>query len=194
LEDVTVNFALSRELTEGGNVELRLVLTWSETPIWETCPLDPSSCANDLDAHLWVDSATDAHIQYPVDLDKCIEFPYACLEVDVRYGSGPETIAFSEVLTDTPTIYYFGIFNYNQGRPGVPPLSQTGAHLDIYNENGLLMQLEPPLTGDWTFWYAFTMAGETGVISPTNCMALFDPNQVDDFITTWEQTSNKVCP
>lgn len=185
-QEAFVNFAMSPEIVEGGNVELRLVLTWSHTPVWEDCPLDPVSCANDLDAHLWVDSLLDAHIEWPPDPEKCTEFPYACLEVDARYGSGPETIAFSEIYTDTPTIYYFGVFNYNQGRPGVPPLNQTNPHVDIYNENGLMMQLDPPTTGDGTFWYVFSMAAETGVISPTNCLANFDPNGVPVY--------SPVCP
>jgi hypothetical protein len=176
---VPLNFALSPYLA-GGNVDRRMVLTWSANPYW--CTPGDSQCENDLDAHLWMQALLPFHIPDPDDPNfprgDCTTLPYACLEVDTRKGFGPETIAIAHF--ELQTIYYYGVLNYNQGYPGVPPITETGAHVDLYDQNGLLMSFEVPQTGTGNFWYVFnyTRSSETGNwnVETVNCIALYDPN------------------
>lgn len=161
------NFALSPYLT-GGNVELRIVLTWDATPTWP-----PDQVENDLDAHLWLEALLPAHVYFDNKGD-CTNYPNACLEADYRRGFGPETIAIRQF--EPETIYHYGVLNYNQGANGVPLINQTAAHLEIYDEDGLVTSFDVPSTPTGgNFWYAFTYTYSpqqgTWVVTPINCIA-----------------------
>ena len=182
--DIKVNIAMS-PLLSSDNVILRFVLTWSVTPTYTNPLPPPPEWENDLDAHLWVmpdNPQFNCHIQpfgdnaldCPLgDMYDCTTNPYACLETEVRLGSGPETISIGEILTGTQTRYYYGVFNYNQYQPGVPQLSSTGAHVDVYNEAGLLYSLDPPVGASGNFWYILNVEGLTGIVQPVNCVVNF---------------------
>jgi len=162
-----LNFALSPYLT-GGNVELRIVLTWDPTPTWP-----PDQVENDLDAHLWLEALLPAHVYFDNKGD-CTNYPNACLEADYRRGFGPETIAIRQFEPDT--VYHYGVLNYNQGATGVPLINQTSAHVEVYDEDGLVTSLDVPQqpTGG-NFWYVFTYTYSpqqgSWMITPINCIA-----------------------
>jgi hypothetical protein len=76
------------------------------------------------------------------------------------------------------TIYYFGIMNYNQGASGVPLIRNTGAHLEIYNETGVVASYDVnSLEGDGNFWYIFmySYSPQQGawVLTPKNCIVYY---------------------
>lgn len=164
----SLNFALTPYIT-GESIVLRIILTWDDTKNWINPSPPFDSRPNDLDAHLWLDATTPAHI-YSGERGDCTIYPNACLEVDYQYGFGPETIAVRKTENGN---YFFGVLNYYQGYPGVPPISRTAAQVEIFDENGLVQAFQVPSSGDGDFWYVFSMvpAGEDKVlITPTNCI------------------------
>lgn len=177
-DSVELNFAISPYIT-GGNIELRAILTWDPTPYWP-----PDAVENDLDAHLWLDAILPVHVNYDNRGD-CTTYPNACLETEVRTGSGPETLAVRQFEPDT--VYYFGVLNYNQGANGVPPIRDTGANLVVYDETGVVASFDvSSLSGDGNFWYVFmySYSPQMGawVLTPKNCITLFS-NDIQDIIS-----------
>lgn len=172
---VELNFALSPYIT-GGNIELRAVLTWDPIPVWP-----PDQVENDLDAHLWLDAILPVHIQYDNRGD-CTTYPNACLESDARQGSGPETVAIRQF--EPETVYYYGVLNYNQGASGVPPIKDTGAHLEVYDETGLVASYDVnSMQGNGNFWYLFTYSYSpqqgTWVMTEKNCIVFYSEDIQD---------------
>ncbi len=172
---VELNFALSPYLT-GGNVELRIVLTWDPSPTWP-----PDQVENDLDAHLWLEALLPAHVYFEEKGD-CTTYPNACLEADYRRGFGPETIAIRQL--EPETIYHYGVLNYNQGANGVPLINFTAAHLEVYDEDGLLTSFDVPQTPlGGNFWYAFTYSYSpqygNWIVTPVNCIANYQEDIAD---------------
>jgi hypothetical protein len=180
-------------------VKYRVMVTWDPTPCWPD-PNGVDCWDNDLDLHMWrwdsshpvtyhigyylhYDPLTDKE-DYWLDHGDCRSYPMACLEMDARKGYGPETIAIKEREV---AMYYFGVFNSNQGHPGVPPISQTGALLRLYDKTGLVKSDQiSPSGGDKVFWYVFMLNGETGVITDTNCII--------DYIPDYDTTTWPTCP
>jgi hypothetical protein len=176
------NIAIIPDVKASG-LQYRIMTTWDRTPCWPD-PNGVDCWQNDLDDHMWMSAISQPinyHIgyyfhynpeseqdQYWLDIGDCRGFPNACLERDAQEGYGPETIGIrqSEV-----SIYYFGVRNYNQGQPGVPPISQTGVLVRLYNITGLARTYEVPLNaGDKNFWYVFSLNGATGEITDRNCI------------------------
>ncbi len=171
-KSATQNFALSPVFTSE-NVAMRIVLTWDPTPTWPNPFPPPPSRDNDLDAHMWLAAITPWHIYSDSDhRGDCTNYPNACLEVDYKQGFGPETMAIRKLENAT---YYYGVLNYYQGYPGVPPMTGTSAQVQVYNENGLLYTFHVPATGDGDFWYIFSMAsdGNLAVFTERNCITSF---------------------
>jgi hypothetical protein len=162
-QPATLNFALSPDFFSDARMRLRIVLTWDPRATWA-----PVGIPNDLDSHLWLQSTSPAHI-YPAEIDAhgdCLNYPNACIEVDYQYGYGPESIA---IRTIEPATYYYGVLNYYSGYPGVPPINQTAAMVQIYNKEGLLREFHVPPSGNGEFWYVFSMDSD-GNITETNCI------------------------
>ncbi len=185
----TQDIAIIPEVAKSG-LNYRILATWGSQPCWPD-PHAPYDCFapykgwwNDLDAHMWMTEISQPvgyHIGFyyhynPADdtnemwLDKgdCRGFPNACLERDATLGPGPETIAIRE---SELSIYYFGMLNFNQGNPGVPPISQTGATVHLYGITGLIRTYNVPANqGDRNFWYVFSLNGQTGEVTDQNCV------------------------
>jgi hypothetical protein len=158
---VILNFALTQNLFDE-MLRLRIVLTWDATPSWP-----PDHIENDLDAHFWLDAAIPTHIYSdPSYQGDCTNYPSACLEVDHRNGFGPETIAVRQLEN---AMYYYGVLNFNDGRPGVPPLSQLAPKVYVYDLDGLLQEFQLTSPGSGEFWYVFSMDA-AGVITEKNCL------------------------
>lgn len=160
-QSAILNFALSPNFFET-NMRLRIVLTWDPTPSWA-----PLGTPNDLDAHLWLQATLPVHVYSdPAARGDCTNYPNACLEVDFTNGYGPESIAIRQLENAT---YYYGVLNYYNGYLGVPPLTQSSAVVQVYDEDGLLREYSVPSFGEGDFWYIFSMDGG-GNISETNCL------------------------
>jgi hypothetical protein len=162
------NIAIIPDLYNSG-LKYRILTTWDATECWPD-PNGADCWDNDLDAHMWIEPPLlNYHIgyyfhynpltdldEYWLDYGDCRGFPNACLEKDARRGYGPETMAIKQL--EYNKIYYFGVFNYNQGQPGVPPISQTGVRVRLYNLSGLARSYEVPTNmGDFNFWYVFKL-------------------------------------
>jgi hypothetical protein len=183
-------------------VKYRIMTTWNATPCWPD-PTDPTGQTcwdNDLDAHLWrwdIYQPISYHIGYyyhynPVndiyeywtDYGDCRGFPNACLERDEKRGYGPETIA---IKVRELAMYYFGVFNSNQGHPGVPPISQTNTLVRLYDSTGLVRSYQVPVDGgDNIFWLVFALNGETGDIIDKNCII--------DYVDAYNIDTYPDCP
>jgi len=196
----TVNYqdiAIIPDVVRSG-VKYRVMVTWDSTPCWPD-PNGVDCWDNDLDLHMWrfdIDTQINYHIgyywhydpltdqeDYWLDFGDCRGFPMACLERDARKGYGPETIAIKEREVAT---YYFGVFNTNQGRAGVPPISQTKALLRLYDATGLVKSYQiSPTGGDKVFWYVFSL-DSAGEVTDQNCII--------DYIADYDITTWPVCP
>ena len=176
-DTVDLNYALSPYIT-GGNIELRAVLTWDSTTHWP-----PEQVENDLDAHLWLTAILPIHVYFDNKGD-CTTYPNACLETDFRQGFGPETVAVRQFEPDT--VYYYGILNYNQGASGVPLIVDTGAHLEIYDETGVVAAYDvTDAQGDGNFWYLFTYSYSpqqgAWIMTEKNCIVYYSAD-IEDII------------
>ncbi len=166
-ETVEMDFTLADKLL-GQNAALRILVTWNDTKIFM-----PSALSNDLDSHLWVTNQTQGTTHIYADPSPstepdtdgdCTMFPNACQVNDDMDGYGPETTDFR--LLEPNTMYYFGILNVNQGfAPDVPPMIQSGARVEVYDQDGMVMEFSVPLKGQGDFWYVFSMDAN-GVITP----------------------------
>jgi hypothetical protein len=163
---VTMNVALAP--VSNSVVEYRVVLSWDPITHWP-----PTGIENDLDVHFWLDipnPPTHISLDNRGDCEYTNSFPNACLEADVRQGSGPETVGIEDL---EPAIYYYGVLNYNQGQPGVPPVTQVGAQVRLYDANGLAHTFLPPATGQGDMWLVFIWNGVTRVMTTVNCITTF---------------------
>jgi hypothetical protein len=197
----TVNYqdiAIIPDVTRSG-VQYRVMVTWDATPCWPD-PNGTTCWDNDLDLHMWRFDINTPTIHYHIgyfyhydpltdiedfwlDPGDCRSFPKACLEMDARKGYGPETIAIREREVAR---YYFGVFNTNQGRPGVPPISQTKALVRLYDKTGLVKSYQvSPAGGDKVFWYVFSL-DEAGEVTDQNCII--------DYISDYDITTWPTCP
>jgi hypothetical protein len=166
---VTLNFAMSPYFLSTENVILRIVLIWGDTQFW------PPNIENDLDAYWWIDSTLDFRIPSevePFNGDCTGPFPDSCLETDKRQGFGPETIAINEFHKGTS---YYGVLNFNAAYAGVPPITQSEAQVQLYDETGLYETFTVPTSGTGDFWYVFkvTSDGNNAVIEPVNCITTY---------------------
>jgi hypothetical protein len=195
---VTQTIAMIPDVALSG-LKYRILTTWSSTKCWPE-PGGTYCWDNDLDVHLWrwdlyqepkyhigyyfhLNPATDED-EYWLDKGDCYGYPNACLERDTRYGYGPETIGLKKREI---AMYYYGVLNYNQGSPGVPPISQTDALVRVYDITGLLKSYKVPTTGgSLNFWYVFALNGETGQIQDKNCII--------DYIGDYNTTAVPQCP
>ncbi|MEO5873115.1 MAG: carboxypeptidase regulatory-like domain-containing protein [Gemmatimonadaceae bacterium] len=130
-----------------GNV--RIVLTWRTSP-------------RDLDSYLTGPLAGGGRflVAYYQQGD-CSAAPFACLDIDVTGGSGPETITISQQL---PGIYRYSVNNYSQS----PNIDVSGARVDVYINNALAQSFSVP-QGNGLTWTVFELNGT--IITPINTIS-----------------------
>jgi len=168
-QTVTLDFALSyRSL---GDVDYRVVMTWDSTPYWP-----PLNVPNDLDAHLWLEAVLPYHLYYDNNPEDFLQYPYARLETDYTNGFGPETIDIERLVNYVT--YHYAVDNVNYGYPGVPPLTQLGVQVQVYDADGLLQTFTVPLSGQGDVWYVFSM-DDAGNLTEVNCLTYMMPNPDD---------------
>ena len=147
-EQKTVNFSLSPELTQ--NEELRIVLTWGESP-------------RDLDSHLLVpksdsDGSQGFHVDYRTKgINNSNEYPYAYLDVDDTTSNGPETITIFNTLNRT---YKYYVHNYSES----PDITTSNAKVQVYGRSGLIKTYSVPTSGSGLYWYVFDIDASGGIM------------------------------
>ena len=155
----TVNFALPPSILDG---DYLVLLTWSSTKFWSP------GVENDLDAYMWTPFLSPGNeVIHQANRGSKTLFPYVYLDIDVRQGSGPETIT---IVQSSPGIYSYGVDNFNAGKLGVPPISGTGANVQLYNVGGLVKEYNVPEGGNKNFWYVFDLNADTGELTDVNCL------------------------
>ncbi|GAB1403940.1 MAG: choice-of-anchor J domain-containing protein [Lentimicrobiaceae bacterium] len=144
--NLQLNISLSPLLLEG---EMRFVLNWSDKPF-------------DLDSHLNTPTiGGETHHIYYNNPGSSTAIPYAALDYDVTQGFGPETMTIYRLESGT---YQYYIQNFSQ----TPPLTESQAVLQIYNQHGLAKTVYVPETGAGNFWYVCDVEGSTGDITIIN--------------------------
>ncbi len=147
-EQKTVDFVLSPELAQ--DEELRIVLTWGESP-------------RDLDSHLLV-PADASHLNgYEVyyrtrGINDPEQYPYAYLDVDDITSYGPETITVFDTLNHT---YKYYVHNYS----GEAEITTSNAKVEVYGRSGLLRTYNIPTSGNGRYWYVFDIDASGGIIN-----------------------------
>ena len=145
--------SLSPELATG---QMRFVLTWGELPY-------------DLDSHLKTPDIEGAsyHIYFSSQ-GSASSPPYAELDIDDTDSYGPETTTIYDLFTGE---YHYYIYNYSED----PEITTSGAVVQIFNDNGLLYNLQIPTVGTGLYWDICTVNGSTGAISIINTITENEP-------------------
>jgi hypothetical protein len=155
-----VDFNMLPILDDG---EFRVIVTWDDRPFWP-----PDNWPNDLNLHVWVTMGSNDHHIYIANRGNCENLdvePYTCYEAEEQYGGGPDTI----VVGNQGYHYKFGVLNYNDERPGVPPIDELEARIEIYDNSGLLAEYwVETASGEGDLWYVFDLS--FGEIFSENCL------------------------
>lgn len=146
----TVQINASPKLAEG---EVRIVLTWGETP-------------RDLDSHLFTpydDSFEDLtyHIWYGNKSDAVGNN----LDVDDTTGYGPETMTIPLLKNGLYKYYVADFTNCNSDNPASYEMSNSGAMVNVYTSNGLTSTFMVPSNRAGTIWEVFEI--RNGAIVPS---------------------------
>ena len=133
----------------GSTDELKIVLTWGETPL-------------DLDSHLYTPliDGLSYHIYY-LDKGTLSEVPYACLDIDDMSSYGPETIW---IETFYPGTYIYKVYNFS----GTESLTTSSASVSVIDRDGVIATFDVPTTGTGLWWTVFEIDGATMAITPIN--------------------------
>ncbi len=147
--------SLSPALAEG---QMRFVLTWGQLP-------------RDLDSHLKTPEIEGNfyHIYYG-DQGSATSPPYALLDIDDMDSEGPETTTIYDLFTGE---YHYFIYNFT----GDPDITTSGAVVQIFNDNGLLYNLQIPTVGTGRYWDVCTVNGATGVVNIINTITEDEPGR-----------------
>ncbi len=152
-----------------GSDQYRIVLSW-----------DPARPV-DLDANLWLPRDNPYHVNQVEGTNagrgNCSTFPDACIDVDSVDGSAPETITISDAHAGT-YVYAVRHYDFASGNyENKPPLDETGAHVDVYDNSGLIASFAIPSSSDdrAIWWHVFDLDGATGTLTPVNEVNSADP-------------------
>ncbi len=137
---------------------MRFVLTWGELP-------------TDLDSHLKTPEIEgNAYHIYYSSQGSADSPPYAILDIDDITSYGPETITIYELY---PGEYHYYIYNYS----GSPEITTSGAVVQIFDDNGMLHNLQIPTVGTGLYWDICTVDGSTGAVSIINTITDVEPGR-----------------
>ncbi|MGM0705769.1 MAG: hypothetical protein ACQETP_07615 [Bacteroidota bacterium] len=139
---------ISEELEEG---ELRIVLSWGETP-------------SDLDSHLTgpLSDGSRFHVFFANRTPSGAE---ANLDRDDVSSFGPETITVT-ALRDG--LYRYSVHNFsNQSEDGAVGIDESPAEVRFYNEDGLVDVYSPPEAeeGDGNTWRVLEFTVDAGTVT-----------------------------
>jgi len=129
------NSAVSPNLNTG---EIRIVLTWGDTP-------------RDLDSHLTGPQEFSDEPFHVFFADRNTDL--VNLDVDDTSSFGPETITIERQVNG---IYRYSVRNFS--RNGPTGLSASGAQVQIFDSNGLIRDYDVP-NGTGDLWTVFELQG-----------------------------------
>lgn len=140
--------------------QLRIVLTWGDTP-------------SDLDSHLLISTSNGSfgHIYYSnksyfVDGNKVAD-----LDLDNTTGYGPETTTVYAVIDGTYTFYVHDFTNSRYGEYN-SYLSDSGATVYVYSGHSTLpIAIYSVPVGTGTVWKVFSYNSNTNIITPHNTIS-----------------------
>jgi hypothetical protein len=145
--------SMSPELAPG---EIRIVLRWGAAPA-------------DLDAHLTGPSSEGGSFHCYYGDQSPDPAGYVQLDLDDRYGYGPET---TTILQPQPGTYRYWVHDYsNRGSTTSTALSDAGAQVRVYDDSGELASFNVPPGQDGTVWTVFALDGASGQITPLNTIS-----------------------
>jgi len=139
----------------GSAILLRVVLSWGALP-------------SDLDSYLSGPNGVGGTftINYS-NRGSCSALPFACLDVDVTTGYGPETIAVTRLTGGQRYVYQVHNFT-DDGLPNSSTLARSSARVDVFSATGLIQSFAVP-SGVGTLWSVFDWDGTT--IRPINTIS-----------------------
>jgi PKD repeat protein len=143
---VNLDIPLSPQIVAG---QMRMVLSWGEFP-------------EDLDAHLLTPEIEGQKYEVFFDeMGSASSAPYALLDNDDTDGFGPETVTIYQKFSGT---YKYFIFNYNENAS----ITVSNAVVKIYDDSGLLYNINVPASGDGYYWYVCDINGANGNVTIRN--------------------------
>ena len=148
--------------------ELRVVLTWGATP-------------DDLDSHMVGPDGAGGkfHEYYPV----CGDGSDTDLDVDDISSYGPETITIYQEHDGT---YVYAVHDYtNNSASSSTVLSNSGAQVNVYRDNQLIMTYNVPRNQGGTLWTVFAYDSRTRKLTTINEMS-YDASYGDGVLMTAE--------
>lgn len=147
------NIALSPVLSSG---EVRIVLTWGETP-------------RDLDAILTgpIPGSDDRFRVWWQNRGSLTSTPFAFLDRDVTNSFGPETTTISQQFDG---VYRYSVHDFtNRSSESSDQLGFSNARVRVYNDTGQVAEFQVP-SEPGTLWTVFELDGLSGNITPVNEM------------------------
>lgn len=158
---------LSRHIqVESGSY--RIVLTWGANP-------------RDLDSHVvgQLNSGNDFHVYFSHKNQKDGNNVVCNLDRDDTRGNGTETIILNP-QNDQP--YYYYIYKY----AGSSDIAHSGAHIDVYDSNGLIDSFNAPTNqGSGEYWNVFAIVDGQLIIRNT-----ITPSSETSYASTRKSTSD----
>jgi Bacterial Ig-like domain (group 2) len=159
----------------GAADQWRVVLTWGASP-------------SDLDSHLTGPLSNGGRFRVFFGArGSCTVSPFACLDVDVRTGRGPETISISRTNTG---VYSYAVHNYSVGNSTTSlSLAQSNARVDLYRGGALVQSFAvPSLAG--SLWTVFELDG-TSVRTINTVSGNSPPTSIESLLSIGAALSGK---
>ena len=150
------NFTLAPDSTSAPIGDVRVVLTWGDSP-------------RDLDSHLVGPTANGEDIFHIYYSDKDYIYnddTYASLDRDDITYFGPETTTIYK-KNDTG-IYSYYVHNYTDDEPSSTTLSTSDAKVEVYFGETLVNSFNVPTGKVGPVWHVFDFDAEGNVIIPIN--------------------------
>ena len=136
--------------------ELRIVLTWGETP-------------RDLDSHLWGPTVNgeDRFHTYYGDMSYYEDgTKHAFLDVDDVSSYGPETTTVYDMTENGVYSFFVHDFTTYSGESTV--MANSGAKVEVYMGANLIQTYHIPTSGVGTVWHVFDFDAITGSLTAVN--------------------------
>lgn len=153
----TQNVTMSPIGTAGVSGQMRIVLTWGETP-------------SDLDSHLFgptADGTDRFHVCFYDEEYYENNSLTAMLDVDDVSSYGPETITIYNM--NATGIYSYYVHNYSDGNDSTSTrLSTSGARIQVYDGTTLIASYNVPVNRAGTIWHVFDYNAATKQIIVNN--------------------------
>ena len=171
LQNITLSPENSGSLDGNEKENIRIVLTWGETP-------------EDLDSHLFgpVQGDSDS-LFHTAFYQKNYYYDgklIANLDLDDTTSYGPETTTIYSVAEQG--IYSYFVHDYtNKSKNFSTELSASGAKVQVYVGNTLYYTFNVPTGCEGTNWHVFDYNAQTDTITPVNTFAYTDSS--DDVMT-----------